>query len=1007
MWIGTYGGLNRYDGYSFRVFRAMPGDNKSISHNHVTCVSATPDGSVWVGTKTGLNRWDPKTEEFTLYRHDADDPASLPDDFVLNLAVDADGAIWIGTHNGLARYDRSQDEFKVYLHDPANPRSIVRNHLIWLFSDPSGRIWIGPNREAYRHLATQEDNENTQIAKPPVVHRYNPETDDFDTFTIPIGHDGIIKHMGVVPGGRMLFTSVNNGIFEFDSKTESIIPTNDPVLEDFDYIRTMFCASDGTIYVVNEEGMLQYNTLTGEQIFHVHDPNNELSIYPSDNITDIFEDESGLIWIGSNAFGFATLSKTRYKFAPVQCEVLAGDRTNAQYVRRVEADDAGGVWIASADDVLHHYDDKGESKRHHRFDSPVYALRKDDSSGSLWIGCEKGDLFRLNPDSEQAALVINLGGKINDIDFDPQGKMVVFVERRGLLIIEAANSGGYTITPYSEYIDSENYHGGFVFFDSRGRMWLSGEDSGVAMLETPVGPVHKFRFSSSDPSSISNDSVSNFLESADGAIWVATFGGLNRYIPENNNFERITRADGLPEDLIFCLEEDEEGILWLGTSNGMVTYDPDSKQTNIYTVADGLQSNEFNTRASCRLSDGMFVFGGIKGFNRFDPMRIPVNTHEPPIVVTSIRVSGERRKFDLSEVIELPNDDNFITFDFAALDYNNPQENHYAYLLEGFHEDWHYAGTQHSVSYHLSPGDYRLRAKAANSDGVWSEQEVIMQVSILPAFWQTWWFNIGVLFSLLAIVLIWHVVRNRRIQRRADQLGRLNQQLETQMEEISSLNVALNTFDYSVSNALRTPIRHIKFFNETLLEELDSFPSDKIKEYAKRTNEKADNLIDLIDALLTLSRAKKGDLRKEEINLSGIARKIAKDLAEDGSQEVELDLQEGITCSADLQLISILMTNLIANALRFSQESDNPRVEIGCRDNNRRVYFVRDNGVGISHERLGKVMEPFHAYHTDNTFEGIGLGLATCKLIVERHDGEIWIDSEEGTGTTVYFTLGK
>ena len=366
----------------------------------------------------------------------------------------------------------------------------------------------------------------------------------------------------------------------------------------------------------------------------------------------------------------------------------------------------------------------------------------EDRSGKLWLGTRTMGLNRFNPTT----------GTFDHYQHDPDDPFSLSDNRVWAL-----------------------------YEDSTGALWV-GTIGGISVLNADSGQFTRYVNDPDDPQSLGTDAVFAFYGDPSGAMWIGTWGGgLDRFDPTTQTFTHYTEQSGLLDNVIYGIEADSDGFLWMSTNKGLTKFDPRTKTSQIYDVRDGLQDNEFNWGAHATGKDGEMFFGGVRGFNAFFPEQVTGNPHIPPVIVTSFSKFNQVDRTDLApgERIQLSYRDNFVSFEFAALDYTAPDKNQYAFMLEGQDEDWVEAGSRRHVDYtNLKGGDYVLRVKGSNSDSVWNEEGATVYITVTPPIWETWWFRGIALLLLGGAVGGGYRLRVRSIETRS-------RELERQVEERS------------------------------------------------------------------------------------------------------------------------------------------------------------------------------------------------------------------------------
>jgi signal transduction histidine kinase/streptogramin lyase len=457
---------------------------------------------------------------------------------------------------------------------------------------------------------------------------------------------------------------------------------------------------------------------------HIPNDPNGLS---SDLVTSVSEDQEGVLWIGTFA-GLDGWQRTTGQWSNHRHD--PGDRGSLahDWVRSVYVDRANVVWVGT-EGGLDRYDRQKDQFVH--VGSPVVMWMHEGASGTFWLATKSG-LFTLDRDSDELTLIAE----------GYAWKIMVHEDRSGIV-------------------------------------WVGSSGDGLDRYDPASGEWHRYENDRGDPHSLSNNSVEVIHEDPSGTLWLGTRAGLNRFDREKETFTHYWVRDGLPHNAVVGILEDEGGNLWLATGEGLSRFDPRTETFQNYYASDGLQGGAFWRNAHFCSSSGEMFFGGLKGLNAFAPEQIASNPYVPPVYVTTFSVYNQARRTYPApdEHIELSFGDNFVSLDYAALDYNNPSRNQYAYKMEGVDNDWVYAGTRRHADYpNLRPGRYVFRVKGSNNDVVWNDEGTSVHITIQPPFWGTWWFRGSILVALLGVAIGGYRLRVRGVEARS-------RELETQVQE--------------------------------------------------------------------------------------------------------------------------------------------------------------------------------------------------------------------------------
>ncbi len=808
LWIGSQDGLNRYNGYTFDVFKHDPDDPLSISHNSILSIAEDKNGSLWIGTwGGGLNRFNPLTETFAHYRHDTNEPSSLSNDIVTSIKEDSGGSLWVGTLGGLERYNSATDGFDHFKNDPGDPDSLSSNAISVIFEDSQHQLWIGSGANGIEGSGLNRFDPSTGKA---VIYRHD-EADSQSLasnniaaiFEAPDGTFWIATGGFSLQGGGLDQFNPRTGIarnFSHHPKIPDSLSTND--------LMTLWGDPNGLLWIGTWANGLSVMDLAEPGHF-AHYQNNPFfpDSLSGDEVWSLYQDHSGNLWIGTSHNGINKLSAATGQFSLYRNNPSIPYSLGTNAVGAFSEDRNGDIWIATWGAGLERFDPDTGRFVHFRHDPEGSAGLSDDlimdvyvGEGSIvWAGTLGKGLNRLNAAT----------GQITHFLYDPEDPSsiaddniaaIVPDEKGGLWIgtfgglshFEARTNTftNYSNDPNNPASLNENKVVSLCLDSNRKMLWIGTWGGGLSQLDLQ-DPLHTdpqlavftgHRHNPDDPSSISEDSVWAIHRSINGSLWLGTQLGLNHFDPNTETFEHFTEKNGLPNNVVLGILEDDQANLWLTTNNGLAKFDPRTAVVTTFDSSDGLQSNEFNSNAYFRAGNGTMYIGGINGFNLFKPENVRPNPIAPPVAVTGLEVFNEPLRVDLSgrEPIQLSYKQDFITFEFTAFDFQSPQKNQYAYRLEGFDDDWIQAGSRRFATYtNLPGGQYIFRVRASNSDGIWNETGAAIPVFITPPLWQTWWFIGSVL--ILASMLVASGFRWR-----LNTIREQNVYLETQVSERTS-----------------------------------------------------------------------------------------------------------------------------------------------------------------------------------------------------------------------------
>lgn len=1063
LWFGTYDGLNRYDGYSFKVFKKNPKNPNSISHNFIRCTFVDHHGTLWIGTQGGgLNRFDHEKERFISYQYDSNDPQSISHNEIYTLFEDISGKLWIGTWGGginkveFKNGNRDSIIFKRFQHDSQNPISLCDNKVSSIQQDKDGMLWIG-TREGISILDPRKEEFVIRYVHDP----QNPQSVSGNNVSDILLDKKDNLWISTWGAGLNIYDFNQDRFIRFKHNPKNLKSISSDVILD------MFADQLGNIWFGTWGGglnKLDYKSLSKQKKMDkeefqrfIHDENDLQSI-SGNSIYDIFEDRSGILWIATDWDGINKYDPSdnafQYHMPLSKTENKIGD--NATYA--IYKDKKEILWLGTRSNGLVAIDiNSGESTTYmndpndpHSISNNIVRAIYEDHSGNLWIGTETGlnrfDRYRekfiryyTDPDDPSQTNIMY-------IYEDSNNDLWLGTWRCGLLKFDPR------INEFTTYEYDPNYLNSFpddiiwcITEDKSGQLWFGTDKSGVVKFDQQNGGFIPYKHDENNPNTLSDNKVLSILAVTNGDMWLGTTTGLNRMVYNKDpevpfNFEYYTIDNGLYSNTVQGILADKQGNLWLCNGDYLTELNLKTNKIRGFHAYDKLQIGEFFVNAiyKDKIKGNIYV-GGIEGFTEFHPDSIDKNSMTPTVALTDFKIFGQSISVDKEidgrkildktithiDELELNYKDDVFSFEFSALHYNSPEFNQYAYKLEEFETEWNYVNSQHRmVTYtNLDPGEYIFRAKASNDDGVWNETGTSLKIIITPPIWATWWFRmISGLFILLSIVIIYKT-RTNQIRKRNAELAEINTRLNIEIEEkhkieneIKLLNMdlerrvkhrteELESFAYSVSHDLRAPLRSMQGFSHELIEGLGSKLEKKYKNYLNRVITASQYMSRLIDDLLRLSRVTRTIITKEKVDISNIAQQIEKSLKIlEPKRKVDFDIEQKLEAYGDKNLIRLALENLINNAWKFTDNLKDVTIEVKkVRYNAGTAYIVRDNGIGFEMKYVDKLFEPFHRMNFEHP--GTGIGLATVKRIIELHGGAIWAEGKINVGATFYFTL--
>ena len=780
MWLGTGKGLDRYDGYNFRIYERTRGNPNSLVNNAITCLYEDSRKRLWVGTEGGLSLYRPGTDDFASYADPSvgdRDATAVPGlgPVIQSITGDESGRLWVCTETGLVRFDPDRRESKIFVHDPNNPESLSSSQTRFAAFDRAGRLWVSTTGGLNRF--DPASGRSTRYLRDPS----KPNSLISNTLTSL-----------AIDGKNNLWVGTTEGVCRLNL---------DQVGRGFETMRAlaglnafcMYADRAGEIWIgIENGGLCRYDYDTGSFERYRSDPNDPSSLN-NESINCIHQDRTGDIWVGTFAGG-ANISRKNGD-AILHFNKVPGNSNSLSYnsVTDFFEDRDGYVWVCTDGGGVDRFDARTGNFTH--FNTRNSGLNRDavldvfeDTKGNLWIGTWDGGLnlydrqrntFRYFT-RENTRLPTN---NIFAIDEDSKGRLVLATNPTGLVVFDPA-SGDCSRLSNPPGQSAQN---ATVIAKDPAGFFLVGSESGLVVFDSRTDKVVTYRREENKPGSISGDHIQAIEYMDDGSFLVASDQGLDRFDKDAGKFTAVKTS--LPSTAFSSLAKDKQGQVWVGTGKGLYRLDPGSGQVRAYSKADGVLGNEFNRGAAITTRAGAIYLGGVNnGFNVIYPDRIQENKTIPAVVLTDFRIANKSitvgpdsvLKQQVSEVkdIRLSYLQSSFAFEFAALDFSAPERNQYAYQLDGFDSGWNAVGAQRTAVYtNLNPGDYVFRVKGSNNDGYWNQDGAAVALHIAPPFWATLWFRLLAGLTVTGVVLF--VTASAR--RRRQGLERMNRKLNDEI----------------------------------------------------------------------------------------------------------------------------------------------------------------------------------------------------------------------------------
>ncbi|MCC5930400.1 MAG: hypothetical protein JJU28_14225 [Cyclobacteriaceae bacterium] len=1094
LWFGTMGGLNRYDGIAFNIHNHNAADSNSLPSNQVHCIFEDYKKRLWIGTQEGLSVLDQGLQRFNNKMPGINARLQTR---INAMVQDHSGAVWIGTESeGLFRYFEDSASLEVINPGMGNPPK--RISALCLTSDST--LWIAaPGLGLYMH------------------HLTSGETVHFSKGDSGLNTDGILSLYSDKDG--ILWIGSEQGLFKLNYANHkrkryafSVVRGQLSPLQASFPIISIYQGMSGLLWLGTEnKGLYSYNKYSFQYQQFSFDASAQKSLL-SNMVTSVFDDRSGILWIGTNA-GINKIDRQNERFYLIRKEPGNENSLSNNNVQCIHKEPGGILWIGTFDGGLNRYDpakkqfttwltddviEGGDSRkemekilrqRNQRIkyqprshsqnlsSNRILSLLRDYQRGKLYIGTAGGGLnvmdirsqsiqvHRAHPGYEDSLS----SNTIRDMVRDKQGNLWLATDK-GL-----NKWNGKTFTQLIHGNDFSDIDTRTLLIDKKQRLWVGGSGSGLRYVDLNSGESKNYRQRKDDQNSLSNDIIFCLFNDSKDRLWVGTASGLNMF--QDSIFVRYDTRHGLTSSFIYSIEEDMDGYLWLSTNNGLSKFDPLTLKCKNYDRKDGLQGHEFNQGASWNAGTAGMYFGGINGLNSFKPRQVSDNNYIPEIVLTDFKILNQpvpiaapgsvlQKHISETEQIVLSHKDVSFSFEFAALSYTDAEKNQYAYFMENFDDGWNYIGNRRYVNYtNLPPGDYIFRVKGSNNDGIWNEEGVSVKIKVLPPYWRTWWFYSLVAVGIMSLGYLFMNMRVKNLQQAKKQLydevaARTRQLLEEknrvekanaevriqkmELENQRNLVVQKNKEVVEARDKIKQALHELRLVNnkleqlvdertlslrlsnEALIkanEELDTFiyrashdlkgpiarleglaligkmepDTEKYPIYLNMVAESARRMNKTLTRLMQIHQINNCRLSPEIIEIEPLLLSIQNTLPEAREVVVRCTLHTRKSLVADIGLMSMVLENLLENAILYK---GNKKLQIDVDFSLKGAFYsigFSDNGTGIAPEHRDKIFNMF--YKGTELSQGNGLGLYLVKKAIEKLEGSISLESEEGAFT--------
>lgn len=1056
LWLATWTGLARYDGYDIRLYRQQLGDTIGLKSNKVHTIYEDSKGNIWVGTRHGgFYKYIRELDQFEQYASDPGNMNSLSNNNVWSIIEDEEGYLWIGTEKGLNRFDPQTKQFIHFRHDAHDRRSLSHDFVYDITQAPDGSIWVGTEEGLNRMVKNGSEE---------YFIRYELAPDGLEGAGY-LAHNFVYEIIPSRYHRNTLWLATSMGVKKITFDGEEV---REAQLQAFShdgadgyslshpFVSDLIEESDSTLWVATYDGLNHLNTTTGRCQTNFAKANTPHRL-TSNVLQCLYEDRRGHIWVGLDR-GVNQMKSIHSGFVPYFLELPGTGIAGASVTSVTPSSENDGVWVGSSDAGLffvpvdHQSGGLGQARS---FSFPTADMPELcqfvskillDREGWLWILTKGAGIIRVREEAlrQSSGKVFDFQQFTHSQHLSDNYVLTAVESQRGYLWFGSWDKGldvyDRSTGRFFHFLETSDLAVDFQEFPvvhlletydkGRSYLWVGTRGAGVYQLEFDESSYtlnlvqqHK---SSGSATGLSNNEINDLFWDSKGRLWVGTDNGLNLF-PDPNEPEVISifEEQGLSSSIIQSILEDQNGDMWISTQYGINRLSLEGNevvQMKDFHRENGLQDSYFNDEAGTVFQGNQLVFGGLNGFSLIRPELIKPDTTKPLVKLSGLRISNEDIKIgeerngrvllpesiDMLNCLPLQYNENTVTFSFVGLHLNISGRQKYAYRLVGYDEDWILTDHKQRLAHYtkLPHGDYTFEVKADNGEGLWSETKSLM-LSIAPPFWLSPWAYL--LYLLILAAVVYFGLRSIRLRAEYHHNIRLERLEREKLEEVNRLKLQFFT---NISHDLRTPLTLIVSPLEQLLREA---PTTALKQLYTRMSVNANRLMTMIDQLLDIRKNESGLLKLQvaEQDLVGFLQQICdsfKNLAVQRDIQFQFESeQEEITAWVDLHQLEKVIFNLLSNAFKFTKDGGAVLVKVSEQSEVIEIE-ITDSGIGIPEEDLPRVFDRFYQVRNKTGWtrkSGSGIGLSLAKSIVEKHKGTIDLSSAEGEGTSFRIHLQK
>lgn len=1011
MWFGSYNGLTRYDGNNFQYFNIDKEFPYKIENNQIRDLYVDEKGLLYIGFNYhGFAIYDPISGNFKYFRNSPDSTKnSLISDKIFSLSPAANGKIWIATKMGLDLFDPLTESFTHFEIPAPAGQALLNKGVSSVTDDKNGELWIYTLN-------------NTLI-------RYRASDETFKYYSLPSlsGNTPLLNRGGVLykdSRNQIWVGTEYAGLYTLNPESGAIKAYKHTRLDrPYKVVMDIMEDEENGIWVATDgDGIIKFSGENDSREELIHDPFKSHSI-STNAVYCLYNSKPGIVWAGVYAGGVNIFKKKKRKFYSYSDVGTPGKRLSNKSILCFSASPDGKILMGTDGGGLNIFYPEQKTFSYKSAETGycfniVKSLLKD-SKGRIWAGSfgEGACLLEESSQKRIESSKLNLSDHLNhpsvwSIEESADGKIWMGLLNNGIDILDPNTSAIKHLTPAILGITLGNVYS--IIRDSKNRIWVTSEES-CLLLFNPENQSF-ISFNPDNTKGFTSIFANVVMEDSHGNIWIGFENGGVSKLEDINKKEskNISVKDGLPGSSVNGILEDKNGIMWFATDNGLASYNPVTEEIRTFSQEDGLVGMEFNKGATFKDKNDYLYFGSGEGLVYFHPDSLWYNPYKPSTFLTSIKIINreisrhDNRKYITKNIpfadnLTITHEDDIVSFEFSTLDYLIPEKNLYAYMLEGFDDDWVYvnADRRYATYTTLPPGKYRFLVKASNNDGLWNNEPAALTITVLPPWWKTSWFK-AITFILISSFI--GGIMYMRIRMEKAQRNLLESLVEKRTEQLNQSNATKDKLFSIVAHDLKGPVNSMKGLASMLENHYGKLSEDDVKEAVGHISKSAKTLSELVNNLFSWARLHTNKLVpvKQIFPVAPVIERILETYRIPASEkEINICFNKAasdVQVYADPNMYETVIRNLVNNAIKFTEKGGS--ILISCQQKNEwTATIVKDSGIGMDQETVKKIFNTSETRTGTQGEAGTGLGLTICYDFIQANDGSISVRSSKGEGT--------